>query len=96
MRLVDADALMRCFGRTYGKPLLSGAEIRMKIKEQPTVEATPPIPAHWISTEKETDENTWECSECGWELFLSNDDTPRENGYNYCPNCGAVMDEVTE
>ena len=34
----------------------------------------------------------WECSECGLEFYLADGGTPKENSYNYCPNCGARMD----
>lgn len=32
----------------------------------------------------------WKCTICGYEI------TDRYGQYNYCPNCGAKMDEVTE
>lgn len=34
----------------------------------------------------------WECSECGLKFYLADGGTPKENSYNYCPNCGARMD----
>ena len=36
--------------------------------------------------------NTYECSCCG-RWFTLDYGTPEENGYNYCPNCGARMEE---
>ena len=36
--------------------------------------------SHW--------ENRWICSECGYKLF--------EEQTNYCPNCGAKMEDVEE
>ena len=33
------------------------------------------------------------CSVCGWEAHLYEDDVV---GMNYCPNCGARMDEFEE
>lgn len=108
MRLIDADRLndeliqlQRSIydeeeHSTYDSGRIDGLrEALVYMKDAPAVDAAPSIPAHWISTEKETGENTWKCSGCGWELYLSNDDTPGENGYRYCPNCGARM-EVTE
>ena len=37
-------------------------------------------------------EDLWRCSACKEEFFLIAG-TPRDNGYYYCPNCGAKMDE---
>ena len=36
-------------------------------------------------------EQTYKCSVCG-EWFVIEAGTPKENGYKYCPNCGARMD----
>lgn len=32
----------------------------------------------------------YKCSACG-EEFILNEGNPKDNGYNYCPNCGADM-----
>lgn len=44
----------------------------------------------WIYNHNEYDDSTYECSSCGepWTLI---DGNPKENGMNYCPNCGARM-----
>ena len=34
----------------------------------------------------------YKCSQCG--NWLTCEETPRESGLLYCPNCGAKMDEV--
>lgn len=39
-------------------------------------------------------DNTWACSVCG-NPFVLIDGTPKDNGMNFCPNCGAKM-EVQE
>ena len=33
----------------------------------------------------------WQCTNC--KVLMSIDGTPKENLLNYCPNCGAKMDE---
>lgn len=50
--------------------------------------------AHWIPCENETGEgsNTYKCSDCG-EIQILIDGIPKEHGWNYCPHCGARMDE---
>ena len=35
----------------------------------------------------------WICSECQREIYLPFGETPEEIGTNYCPNCGAKMEE---
>lgn len=43
----------------------------------------------WIEV---TDYDSWQCSECK-EYFCFTEGTPKDNGYYYCPNCGAKMRE---
>ena len=42
--------------------------------------------------EYEYGENAWRCSVCG-EPYILIEGTPKENLYNFCPNCGADMRE---
>lgn len=42
-----------------------------------------------------SDDGYYECSVCG-EAWTFIDGTPKDNNANYCPRCGAKMDEVTE
>lgn len=102
MRLIDADELRRkmCYkcidtdeetekGRVKWD---SGLWIRYKVFEDavtlaPTVEAEPIRHGRWIFNPKDAIEMMFtlpKCSECGAES---------PNGGNYCPNCGAKMDE---
>lgn len=34
--------------------------------------------------------NVWRCSACS-EEFVLEEGTPKENGYKFCPHCGATM-----
>ena len=54
----------------------------------PVVITTPQ--GEWISE----GENIWSCSVCGEEFGLDDDESPYENGYYYCPCCGAKMEET--
>lgn len=45
----------------------------------------------WLKIYPEHEEwNIYECSRCGEEFNLI-EGTPYDNGYNFCPNCGADM-----
>ena len=48
--------------------------------------------AHWNCIDE--DYNAYECSNCE-DVFEMGADTPHDNNYHFCPNCGATM-EVTE
>lgn len=60
------------------------------VRKQPTVNAEPVRHGHWIFNPKDAIEMMFtlpKCSECGAES---------SDCGNYCPNCGAKMDEVIE
>lgn len=83
MRLIDADALRIVFTeksseRVCGVELCKA--IISRIDEMPTVDATPVRHGKWKVTPVYI-----KCSECGESFML----IPQ----NYCPNCGARMDE---
>ena len=95
-RLIDADALRE---RMYHDAFEtdsdmqkwdSGCWIRYKmfenaLEEVPTVEAEPVRHGHWIEKDDEC-----ECPFCGkaWNYIDNCTET-----FNYCPNCGAKMQE---
>ena len=51
-----------------------------------------PLPkGNWIEEEVGFDGDiAYRCSNCN-ELFWLEEGTPKDNEYNYCPNCGADM-----
>lgn len=40
-------------------------------------------------------EDCWLCSNCK-DIFILLEGTPKDNNYNYCPNCGAKMEREGE
>lgn len=66
-----------------------------RLKDCPMQDVQPIKHAHWIDEELELGEDfcLYKCSNCGEEFQLM-DGTPNDNDYDYCPHCGAKMDEV--
>lgn len=104
MRLIDADALKKALGdwnRDNWTDAFTGADAGSDfadiIDHAKTIDSAPAVHAHWIPYESETGEgsNTYKCSACG-EIQMLIDGTPKENGWKYCPHCGARMDEVQD
>ena len=99
MRLIDAEAFLKAeIDRCGSAPLVGTCTsdneyLSESLKKAPTIEAKPVIHAHWV-TEQEAEEInrydlTYCCSACGhcdWDCTES-------EGFEYCPNCGAKMDE---
>ena len=100
MRLIDADELpitsvgiCDAMGNNYGCADVVFAD---DVKNAPTVDAEPVRRGKWIEIEDDvTFDTMYKCSECGEEYMLI-DGTPAQNLYNYCPNCGAKMQEGSE
>ena len=90
MRLIDADALMKVYAQyEFMSDMGDAMEI---LANFPTVDAMPVRHGKYIGTEFDGYADgcpvyyEWKCSECGC-VFEEEEPT-----YNYCPNCGAMMD----
>ena len=88
-RLISTEALMK---RINCYPGIRDA-VAKELQYVPTVDAEPVRHGHWITKEEaEERDKIWlwgSCSVCGhcdWDCVESED-------FNYCPNCGAIMDE---
>ena len=59
------------------------------VLEMPPVTLKPKT-GKWVFWDDDPDANTYECSECH-EPYMLVEGTPEDNKYNFCPNCGAMM-----
>ena len=64
--------------------------IRQNIMDIPAADVAPVRHGWWTEQEKYTFGTMYDCSICD-NRILDNGDS-----WNYCPNCGAKMDEVSE
>lgn len=93
MRLIDADDLKeweceKCEYEDKDDTCQECCGTMQRIDEMPTIEAEPIRHGHWVG-KGEVFCEAWTCSVCGSERG-------KPNSSNYCPNCGAKMDEVEE
>lgn len=93
-RLTDADALiafMRKGWRVFPSSKLQHTCDITDIENAPTVDAEPVRHGHWTNISiSVTGSSSAECSLCGTVVHDTFADT---NRINYCPHCGAKMDE---
>lgn len=85
MRLIDADAFIEELEADAEHIESSIARmmhyaIIKDIEHAPTIDAVEVVHGHWIDCD-----GYRECSKCGW--------LHAHQGLNYCPICGAKMDE---
>lgn len=98
MRLIDADALETMLGdwiRNHWTDAFTGddagSEFADIIDHAETIEQSPIVHAHWeakYNPEELSGDTLCKCSNCGEEepiCFISD--------WNFCPYCGAKMDE---
>lgn len=83
-RLIDANALIKeanadgAYGYVDAK----------QIADAPTVDAVEVVHGRWVDNEACGYKWAFYCSKCGYI-----DGYPFNDRHNYCPNCGAKMDE---
>ena len=92
MRLIDADVLMEQMKRRREFVGRASDPVCL-VEDAPTIDAVHVVHGHWITktrhehypSGKEYEEDF--CSACGMRGSIE---------YDYCPHCGAKMDEVSE
>ena len=97
-RLIDANNLIeeireeRCYNCRNFKDMkcdyCSTADYIYMIEDMPAIEAKPVVHGRWISKNHHGYEWVFVCSNCDYI-----DGYPFNDRFNYCPNCGAKMDE---
>ena len=65
--------------------------VKFDIESFPTADVAPVVHGKWISENYHGYEWIFVCSNCGYI-----DGYPFNDRSNYCPNCGAKMDEADE
>lgn len=98
-RLIDADMLYTDLVKMNDFGELSAKKAIRMVSKAPTVDALPVKHGKWI--DPETFKRMWfrhhifECSVCRNILDMDGVNAGRGDA-NYCPNCGARMDEEEE
>ena len=93
MRLIDAEAFLKTeIDRCGSAPLVGTCTsdneyLSDRLKKAPTIEATPVVHGRW---EEASDGDGIVCPFCRTDFCTIIYDTEY---FNYCPNCGAKMDE---
>lgn len=95
-RLIDAEALYKKVLESPvtnidGYGYINHIRVLEMINNEPTVEAKPVVHGRWISKNHHGYEWIFVCSNCDYIDGYPFNDRP-----NYCPNCGARMDEPIE
>ena len=63
------------------------------LHDMPAADVVPVVHGRWeVSTDECFETDVYTCSKCREDYVLV-EGTPKENLWNYCPNCGAKMHE---
>ena len=92
MRLIDADAFLKdILTAGIGKTIIEYSEsnIGYMIRRRPTIDAVPIRHGQWETNSDRPDTLICSVCKCGFDMW-------KHDPHNFCPNCGAKMDEVSE
>ena len=79
----------------YGKPTLefeSGKKVIEHLEQMPSAQPQRKT-GRWLNIDES---EKWKCSVCGRMMWFSPRLGVKPSDYNFCPNCGALMDEEVE
>lgn len=104
VRYVDADKLKQDLVDLYDFAKWDPREIHFSLFDmvanidgEPTADVAPVVHAHWeIIYESSAGVTDARCSNCGYESLAYENDVHTDENCNYCPCCGAKMDEEVQ
>ena len=85
------DAISRQAAIEFLEKPLSECCMMEYLKSAPSVHPTQKV-GRWIEKDGYDGDVYYDCSACG-NSWTTIDGTPWDNGMNFCPNCGAKMEE---
>ena len=102
-RYIDADALEKYlweesesdFWINDPKVSVTYKDISIYVAKMPMADVRENVHGHWTKQYDEEFFSIFRCSACGKLWSAVRGFTPYELEMNFCPHCGAVMDEVT-
>lgn len=87
---IDREAMIKQIERRermlIGDKSISIAALKQFVRNRPAADVVPAIRGHWIPTTRPYMNEYKDCSVCDYRTWYSSD-------FNYCPNCGAKMEE---
>ena len=84
-RLIEADELLK---EAYAEGAYGYVDA-LQIAIAPTVDAVPVRYGQWETNSDRSDTLICSVCKCGFDMW-------KHDPHNFCPNCGAKMDEVNE
>lgn len=79
-------------GQEYLKWAIVEREKEIALLKKQLAEAQPVRHGRWILEDEDYVDDTYICSACGYEFIITAGDL-ESNELNYCPRCGAKMDD---
>ena len=95
MRLIDAEVFLKTENDRCGSAPLVGTctsdnqYLSDRLKKAPTIEAKPVVHGRWETNSDRPDSLICSVCKCGFDMW-------KHDPHNYCPSCGAKMDEPAE
>ena len=87
------QAMVRIYGNGIGNLSANAVDaMQTNINAIPASDVEPVVRGEWKDGIDFDEQNVYMCSVCK-EPYILESGTPKENKYNFCPNCGAHMME---
>lgn len=85
-RLINAEAFHKFIEKQDEGADYTIYHFKEWLEQQPIIEAKPVVHGHWETNSDRPDSLICSVCKCGFDMW-------KHDPHNYCPNCGAKMDE---
>ena len=85
-RLINAEAFHKFIEKQDEGADYTIYHFKEWLEQQPIIEAKPVVHGHWETNSDRPDSLICSVCNCGFDMW-------KHDSHNFCPNCGAKMDE---